>query len=205
MRRGLRPGFPESGGDADRWAEMERRISALERANRLTSASIGSGGLTVKDGGAIQVGGDVVLDPSGLHVAGGDVVAVHLDSLFQTYDSVPASLSDSITTYLTRNFTPPAWATRVQVVSILEGRAIVSVEADNFRLQIDIEGSLANSTATDLETSSAGRAVTCTAFRTLDTWSDPITVLGRARRSLSSGTATLTQLQLSTLFISTVG
>lgn len=93
MRPGLPPGFPEAGGDADKWAEVDRRLSALERANSLTRASIGSGGLTIKDAGkltfldsngdplvtidqdgAVISGAPVVLDGDGLDIAGGLVV-----------------------------------------------------------------------------------------------------------------------------------
>ena len=79
MRSGQRPGFPESGGFADLFGEVDRRLRALESANRLTSASIGSGGLRVKDGGKITFldsAGAVLatLDENGVLVAGAPVL-----------------------------------------------------------------------------------------------------------------------------------
>lgn len=50
----LRPGFPEAGGLVDTLKDFERRLTALERSDRLTSASIGSGGLAIK-GGALNL------------------------------------------------------------------------------------------------------------------------------------------------------
>lgn len=72
------------------------RLGKLERANRLTGASIGSGGLTVKDGGAINVEDSlgvvqVVLDSLGLNVGSGLVVVdedgVDIDSGLVVMDS----------------------------------------------------------------------------------------------------------------------
>jgi len=69
----MRPGFPESGGFAGRFKSIEQRLVALERATRLTSASIGSGGLTVKDDGKIQF------------VAADETVILELDRSALTY------------------------------------------------------------------------------------------------------------------------
>lgn len=52
---GMSSMFPETGGVGDRLAGIERRLSALETAPRLTSASIGSGGLSIKGGGKLQL------------------------------------------------------------------------------------------------------------------------------------------------------
>lgn len=56
----MRPGDPDRGSFADRFADIDRRIGKLETAARLTSASVGSGGITVKDGGKLSF-----LDTSG--------------------------------------------------------------------------------------------------------------------------------------------
>lgn len=74
--------------------DVERRLRALETAGRLTNASIGSGGLVVKDGGVISVEGGAVtvrdgsgtrlveLTSSGLLVyeADGETVSARLDA-----------------------------------------------------------------------------------------------------------------------------
>lgn len=201
--------------------EIERRLAQLERSNRLTSASIGSGGLGVKDGGSIVVeggsivveggsiiveGGDgVELSSSGLEVNGGQVVAVSLDSDFQTYDSVPVSLSNSYVTYLTKDYTPPDWATQVLVVALGEMEAYnAEPTADNVRLRLDIEGAQRNVMQSTIW-SGDWKPLTAVAFQTLTTWSNPISVEARARSSLLGGGAfVLQKLQLSTLFIATV-
>jgi hypothetical protein len=52
--------MPEYGGLGDRIKELESQVAKLNRARRLESASIGSGGITVRDGGQISF-----LDTSG--------------------------------------------------------------------------------------------------------------------------------------------
>lgn len=58
--------------------ELEKRVRILENANRLTSSSVGSGGIDVKDGGAIRIYAPdgsvlVTLDSSGLTASGGTI------------------------------------------------------------------------------------------------------------------------------------
>ena len=50
---GAAPGTREYGGLADRLSRIEKRLADLERGNRLPSASVGSGGLTIRDDGKI--------------------------------------------------------------------------------------------------------------------------------------------------------
>jgi hypothetical protein len=48
------------------WAAIKRRVKTLETASRLRSASIGEGGLTVRDGGSVTIKdpGDLILETS---------------------------------------------------------------------------------------------------------------------------------------------
>ena len=69
---GAAPGTREYGGLADRLSRIEKRLADLERGNRLPSASVGSGGLTIRDAGALRLldtAGNVLvtLDADGLH------------------------------------------------------------------------------------------------------------------------------------------
>ncbi|MFA5636430.1 MAG: hypothetical protein WC977_11085, partial [Anaerovoracaceae bacterium] len=106
------PGMPEYGGLADRFSRIEKRLADLERGHRLTSASIGSGGLTIRDAGALRLldtSGDVLvtLDTAGLSVDGGLVRAVHVDSGIDQFSN--ATITTTKATIVSREFTYPSW------------------------------------------------------------------------------------------------
>lgn len=112
--------LPEDFSTASEMADLQRRVRALEMSPRLQNASIGAGGLTVRDGGAIRIldqGGEprVVLDTDGLAVDGGEVVAVHADVGEQ-----PGTGNQSLTTtflkYATLTFTVPPWVETARVL-----------------------------------------------------------------------------------------
>lgn len=63
------PGMREFGGLGDRIKTLESKISKLELQRRLQSASIGSGGLTVRDSGVIK-SGDFVAGSTGWQIEG---------------------------------------------------------------------------------------------------------------------------------------
>lgn len=60
----VQPGMPEHRGLADRIKTLEAQVARINRARKLQSASIGSGGLAIKDGGTIRL-----VDDSGDTVA----------------------------------------------------------------------------------------------------------------------------------------
>ena len=106
------PGMPEYGGLADRFSRIEKRLADLERGHRLTSASVGSGGLTIRDAGALRLldtSGDVLvtLDTAGLSVDGGLVRAVHVDSGIDQFSN--ATITTTKATIVSREFTYPSW------------------------------------------------------------------------------------------------
>lgn len=73
------PGMPEHGDLGDLINRLESRVGALERARRLQSAAIGSGGIRVLDGGQIVWIADdgtthlVTADEDGILIAGAPV------------------------------------------------------------------------------------------------------------------------------------
>lgn len=105
---------------SERLAAIERRLERMELSRRLPSASIGEGGLSVLDGGKIEVvdgAGDVlaVLDGSGVRLfdAGGATVAAFDADGFVRLGADTTSASDVIDTSsyddaLSVTFTPPA-------------------------------------------------------------------------------------------------
>jgi len=106
------PGTREYGGLADRLSRIEKRLADLERGNRLPSASVGSGGLTIRDAGALRLldtSGDVLvtLDTAGLSVDGGLVRAVHVDSGIDQFSN--ATITTTKATIVSREFTYPSW------------------------------------------------------------------------------------------------
>ena len=141
-------GQPEQGSFTDRFSEIERRLRALESANRLTSASIGSGGLRIKDGGKITfldssgavlatldengvlvAGAPVLLDGDGLDIGSGLVVVdsdgLKLDGILQPAlsvltesDAANITLTTTLTTINEVTFTIPSWADEVSIVTI---------------------------------------------------------------------------------------
>ena len=109
---GAAPGTREYGGLADRLSRIEKRLADLERGNRLPSASVGSGGLTIRDAGALRLldtSGDVLvtLDTAGLSVDGGLVRAVHVDSGIDQFSN--ATITTTKATIVSREFTYPSW------------------------------------------------------------------------------------------------
>lgn len=57
--------------ERDRWAALDARVGALEKATRLQSASIGAGGLRVYDSGGISIA-----DGGGLAISGGGDITI---------------------------------------------------------------------------------------------------------------------------------
>jgi len=123
---GAAPGTREYGGLADRLSRIEKRLADLERGNRLPSASVGSGGLTIRDAGALRLldtSGDVLvtLDTSGVDIAaglvqltqaglsvdGGLVRAVHVDYGIDQFSN--ATITTTKATIVSREFTYPSW------------------------------------------------------------------------------------------------
>jgi hypothetical protein len=123
---GAAPGTREYGGLADRLSRIEKRLADLERGNRLPSASVGSGGLTIRDAGALRLldtSGDVLvtLDTSGVDIAaglvqltqaglsvdGGLVRAVHVDYGIDQFSN--ATITTTQATIVSREFTYPSW------------------------------------------------------------------------------------------------
>lgn len=69
-------GLPMS--DRDRIEQLERRLAVLEKATSLTSASVGSGGVRVHDGGSITLedGGSLTVDDGGNIILAGGAMGV---------------------------------------------------------------------------------------------------------------------------------
>lgn len=138
----LPPGFPERGGFADMFSDVQRRLAALERSARLTSASIGSGGLTVKDGGAITIldslgNPDVVLNSDGLEVIGGFVTPIWIENLDDS--SQDTTITTSGSTPVSVTFNPPSWVQEVKVFAALSFQMSASAN-HTMRFRIDIDG-----------------------------------------------------------------
>ena len=51
---GALPGMPEHLGIGDRLKRLEAQVAKINRARKLESATVGSGGIQVKDDGSIQ-------------------------------------------------------------------------------------------------------------------------------------------------------
>lgn len=98
------PGMPEYKSLADRLKTLEAEVARLSRARKLQSASIGSGGLTIKDGGQLQVldaAGNVIatfdVDGATIHEADGSVL-IELDGTgLQLNDAAGSKLIDLTT------------------------------------------------------------------------------------------------------------
>jgi len=98
----------EEGWIQRRFTALERGLAELAAARRLESASIGGGGITVKDGGSVTVenGGDLrILD------AGGNVVFSAANGPTRTdirqVSLEPVALTEAWTDYGAVNVTPP--------------------------------------------------------------------------------------------------
>lgn len=65
-------GVPRSNDLGSRLERLERAVGELQRQSTLTSASIGSGGLTVRDNGSIRGLGTGLFDWNGDMIIGGD-------------------------------------------------------------------------------------------------------------------------------------
>ncbi len=120
------PISPSQDQDAYWRQDIERRLADLERSARLPYSSIGQGGLRVKDGGKIEIldTSDVVtvtLDSAGLHVGGGDVVAVFSKTLIDNWTAVTLPSGGEFTRSVA--YDVPAWAQTQEcdVVAITSG------------------------------------------------------------------------------------
>ena len=223
--------------------DIERRLRALETAGRLTNASIGSGGLVVKDGGSIAIegggglavkgggsidiegggglavkdggsivveGGDgVELSSSGLEVNGGQVVAVKIESDNQIFIPLPTDLGTTFATWLTKSYTPPAWANKVQVVAILSMAIQTQADTTNAYARILVEGqqkAFGTIRFDGAEGEIKDSSLTVVAFETLTNWSgSTIDVNAQVRKNEFTETAVRAMdFRLNTLFIATV-
>lgn len=112
--------------------DLDRRLRALETANRLTSASVGSGGLRILDGGSLTVsgpatiGGTTTLNGDLRVPTGGDVTVEGGDLVLETRPAQlkrveanrPAIWSDSVSGFtvdttereLSDTLSVPSWA-----------------------------------------------------------------------------------------------
>ena len=88
-----------SGDVMRRLADLERQVRVLQAGRRLEAATIGRGGLTVKDGGGVTIrdGGDLqILDGGDVVGQGGSLRFINADGVLQVYmgpifyGSVPA-------------------------------------------------------------------------------------------------------------------
>lgn len=105
------PGMPEYGGLADRIKNLEAQVAKLNRARRLQSASIGSGGLTVKDGGVIRfedANGDVT---TALSASGLDETTTQQAAgwVAQEFNEETLAFPTTETDLVTVTFEPPDW------------------------------------------------------------------------------------------------
>lgn len=127
------PGLPEAGTAGDLFAEVFRRLEALERAARLTHSSVGSGGLRVHSGGKITLEDEtgsprVVLDSSGLAVDGGQVLAVHVDVKEAGNPVNIDNIHNENEELATATFTLPAWVATARVLAAATVRGANSTD-----------------------------------------------------------------------------
>jgi len=113
-RRAEPPG--DLGALVGRLDDLSQRLSALETATPLQSASISAGGLTIKDGGDLTIldGGDVIISGGAVRIEGeeGSLLAEHPDG------SIAVQVG-------------PLWADGFPGVTVARGLLVQSVAADN--------------------------------------------------------------------------
>ena len=109
-------------------ADMQRRLTKLERlvalasaARSLTAAAIGAGGLRVFGGGSIRVedGGSLYVDKGNLVLGAGTIrgpaLKGQIEPGFESATSSTFAISTAWSTSLSLVITRPAWATRTVV------------------------------------------------------------------------------------------
>jgi hypothetical protein len=79
-------------------------------------------GLTVIDSTGVQVGSDVVIDSTGLHVAGGDVQSVWFASAED--DATNVSLTTTETQFNSLVIDPPAWVEQITIFGICRAHMV---------------------------------------------------------------------------------
>jgi hypothetical protein len=210
--------MPEYGGLGDRIKELESQVAKLNRARKLESASIGSGGITVKDGGKItflnsagavlatldengvlvagapvlldgdglQVGTDVVIDSTGLHVIGGLVTPS--ESEIQIGQATDVSLTTTPQDVVTLTMTPPSWAQQVYGFVIATAQVSESSSAKNCKMTPRIGTSDFGDRTQGLSTSPATESWTAATSISTDRVSLPSSFDVHCRVNLNTGT-----------------
>jgi hypothetical protein len=210
--------MPEYGGLGDRIKELESQVAKLNRARKLESASIGSGGITVKDGGKItflntsgavlatldengvlvagapvlldgdglQVGTDVVIDSTGLHVIGGLVTPS--ESEIQIGQATDVSLTTTPQDVVTLTMTPPSWAQQVFGFVIATAQVSESSSAKNCTMTPRIVTSNFGDRTQGLSTSPATESWTAATSISTDRVSLPSSFNVHCRVNLNTGT-----------------
>lgn len=137
-------------------AELGRRVKQLQReielmggARTLSSASIGSGGLRVLDGGSITIEGS-----GSLHIETGDLIlgagkiqgSALASQLSSGYDSATASnfaVSTSWATKASRTITAPSWATTMLIHAYATANLTANGNDKHYDLNADMRLSIA--------------------------------------------------------------
>lgn len=143
--------YPESGDLAQRVAELEKRLAAMERSDRLIASSVGAGGMRVLDGGAVRSGdfdGEDLdtpgtdgwwLGPEGIVVNRAVIrtgFQIRTGLGWAIYNDVPYgdSLDPPWTDIANTLVAVPDWATVAQVIGISNGTAFLAPDAGEMSL-----------------------------------------------------------------------
>lgn len=112
--------YPVSDHEALWRQDIERRLAQLERTGRLTSASIGSGGLTIRDGGELRFRDESGQVTAALTADGLDAVTAQKAAglTLVEHDDItdPVEVTTSDVVLATATLTIPDWVTTAVVV-----------------------------------------------------------------------------------------